>query len=209
LAAFAAALDAGADAIELDVHATRDGVVVVHHDAELSYGGSKRPAEDPARIAALPFSRIAEARLTDGSRIPTLDDVLSLVAGRAHVHVEIKGRAIEQMVMDCIIRSRADASVHSFDHRIVRKCAALNQKVRRGILLGSYLIDTAAALRNADASDVWQSSEFIDRALVDTVHDAGGRLIAWTVNNVVEAAELRALGVDAICTDRVAEMRRE
>jgi glycerophosphoryl diester phosphodiesterase len=123
------------------------------------------------------------------------------------VHVEIKARGIERAVLECIAASECEASVHSFDHRIVKRCGELNDGIRRGILLVSYLIDTVRVMREADAGDVWQNHEFVDGELCDSVHRAGGRVIAWTVNSAAEAVQMMQSGADAVCTDNVAGVR--
>ena len=194
IASFLRALDLGADAIELDVHATRDGVVVVHHDFVLQ----GRPIADmtAAEVAAL---RVA------GEPIPTLSEVFDTLGSRATVYVEIKGRAIEQRVIGAIARSSTARAVpiHSFDHRAVARARALEPALTAGILLVSYLVEPAHALRAAGARDYWQEWTMIDDNLVRAIHDARGRVIAWTVNDPEEARHLAALGVDAICTDQL------
>jgi glycerophosphoryl diester phosphodiesterase len=59
------------------------------------------------------------------------------------------------------------------------------------------------ALRAADAQDYWQHWRGIDAALVEHVHGAGARVIAWTVNGANDAVALRALGVDGLCSDDI------
>jgi glycerophosphoryl diester phosphodiesterase len=201
LASFLRALDLGADAVELDVHATRDGVVVVHHDfvprAETSVSALRgRP------IAELTAAELATFRVS-GEPIPTLADVLEGVGQHATVYVEIKGRAIERFVTETLAHASSPARVpvHSFDHRAVVRARALDPKLTAGILLVSYLIEPDRALHAAGARDYWQEWTMIDQALVDVVHAAGGRVIAWTVNNPQDARRLASMGVDGICTD--------
>jgi glycerophosphoryl diester phosphodiesterase len=201
LAAFDAALARGADGIELDVHATADGAVVVHHDPVLA--GADRP------IASLDSSEVARHRVR-GEPVPTLDAVLDLCAGRARVYVELKGRGIEHLVIDRIRAHRAECAVHSFDHRAVRRARELAPALRRGILLDAYLVDVAAALRAADAQDLWQEWRWIDGPLVDAARAAGARVVAWTVNQPADGRALVAAGVEAVCTDALpalAELR--
>jgi glycerophosphoryl diester phosphodiesterase len=181
LPGFRQALAWGVDGIELDVWRTRDGVVVVHHDAA---------ARGQAPIPTLP----ADALLPE---IPTLAAVLAAVGGRATVYVEIKQPGIEDSVLAVIAGSPTPCAVHAFDHRI----AARVTSVPTGVLVASYLIDPAAALRAAGARDWWQAWEFIDRPLVERIHETGGRVIAWTVNDPAAARTLEAMGVDGICTD--------
>ena len=198
LASFERAIAHGADAVELDVHATADGTVVVHHDAAPRGG---RP------IATLSDAELAR-HLVAGEPIPTLDAVLALCAGRCVVYVEIKGRGIERAVVDRIRAQRAECAVHSFDHRAVRAVRDLAPELRRGILLDAYLVDTAAAIRAADAQDLWQRWEWIDERLVAQARIAGARVVAWTVNEPDVARALRSIGVESLCTDDVPEMRR-
>ena len=198
LASFERAIAHGADAVELDVHATADGTVVVHHDAAPSGG---RP------IATLTDAELARHDVA-GEAIPTLDAVLELCAGRCGVHVEIKGRGIERAVVDRVRAHRAECAVHSFDHRAVRAVRDLAPELRLGILLDAYLVDTAAAIRAADAQDLWQRWEWIDERLVAQARSAGARVVAWTVNEPGAASALLSLGVGALCTDDVPALRR-
>jgi glycerophosphoryl diester phosphodiesterase len=203
LPAFERALARGADGIELDVHATRDGVVVVHHDPT--------PHQPPNGIAnAVPFAQLDHSAvramaLADGERIPSLSEVLELVGDSADLFVEIKGHGIEQQVVRTIRGACAPGrcAIHSFDHRAVRRARDLAPEVRGGILLSSYLVDTVTALRGARATDLWQWWEHIDQPIVDEIHAAGGRVIAWTVNDPGVARSLASMGVDGLCTDDV------
>lgn len=198
--AFLAAIDAGATGIEIDVHASNDDVVFVHHDATIETGEGLVP------IRAVESRDIARVRLAGDAVIPTLDDVLEVIGARAGVFIEVKGTGMEQSLARCLRRhpGNTDAyAVHSFDHRIVRRMAEINPSVRTGILQVSYLIDTCAAMRAAGATDLWQQADFIDLSLVQSIHTAGGRVIAWTPNTDPEWQRLTSLGVDGICTDRI------
>jgi glycerophosphoryl diester phosphodiesterase len=62
-------------------------------------------------------------------------------------------------------------------------------------------------MRAANALDVWPSREHVNESMVEAVHDAGGRVIPWTVNRGEQAVALAALGVDALCTDFVPVLR--
>jgi glycerophosphoryl diester phosphodiesterase len=195
--AFERALALGADGIELDVHATRDGVVVVHHDADVAVSGG----DDPRRaIAAMTVAELR--RSMDASALPTLAEVLALVGERATVYVELKGADIEAAVVE-VIRGAPNVrvAVHSFDHRAVRRVGEIAPQLPLGILEVSRLVDPVRAMRDAGARDRWQQWQLIDADLVRTVHAAGGRVVAWTVNERQVAERLRAWGVDALCTD--------
>jgi glycerophosphoryl diester phosphodiesterase len=200
LPGFVRALALGVDGIELDVHVTRDGVPVVHHDAVLGRPGVGGPLDGRA-IATLTAAELAEHELARGVGVPTLAEVLAVVSGRATVYVEVKGAGAEASVAAAIAGRGAATPVHSFDHRVPARVRALSPATPAGVLLDGYLVDPVHALRAADARDCWPGRRWVDRPLVEAVHAAGGRVIVWTVNDPDEARALAQLGVDGICTD--------
>jgi glycerophosphoryl diester phosphodiesterase len=208
LPGFARALDLGADGIELDVQLTADGIPVIHHDGAVHVRMGGTGGSGP-RIQDMTARELGGHVLAPGVPIPTLAETLALVGTRAIVYVEIKASDAERQVLHCIGASRAACAVHSFDHRVsLRTTRILAEGAHgdpaatpTGILLASYLIDPEHALQAARARDYWQQSDLIDADLLDRVHAAGGRVIAWTVNDPAEARRLRHMGVDAICTD--------
>jgi len=190
--------------VELDVHATSDGVVVVHHDPVLYAGGV--PGSDPTPISGTPFDRLKDHRLTAGVSIPTLAQTLDVIGTRAVVFVEIKARAIEPHVVRCIRESRSDCAIHSFDHRIVTNVKKIFPAIRCGVLQVARHLDPVASLRATGAEDLWQNVEYIDEDMVGQAHAIGARVIAWTANDIAQWSFLRAIGVDGICTDRIGEL---
>lgn len=200
IAAFRTAFARGADAIELDVHGTRDGTLVVHHDPTLGFdfGDSAGRA-----IAELDWRTVANASTSAAKRIPALSDVFGVVPAGGTVYVEIKGNGIESLVRDVVGTAKARCAVHSFDHDAIRLMRELAPQIPRGILYDQKPTDVDADMRSTAARDVWPNWKLIDRALVERVHAAGGRVIAWTVNDPAAAKVLAALGVDGLCTDDV------
>jgi glycerophosphoryl diester phosphodiesterase len=122
------------------------------------------------------------------------------------VYVEIKASNIEALVTRCIRESEATCAVHSFDHRVVKIVKSIFPAIRTGVLEVSRHIDPVASLASASAEDLWQEVGFIDAELVDRAHSVGARVVAWTANEPDQWDALYDLGVDAICTDRIAEL---
>lgn len=199
LPSFARAIELGADAVELDVHATVDGVVVVHHDPRVR----RARGSNTALIAEMTWSEAARQELAPRVFLPSLEQVLDLVGSRATVYVELKGKGVEEAAIDVIRGGNARCAVHSFDHLVVARAAQLAPEIRRGILFDAYPVDVARSMRDASALDVWPQWELIDAPLVERVHDAGGRVIAWTVNSTSAAERLVELDVDGLCGDDV------
>jgi glycerophosphoryl diester phosphodiesterase len=193
LAAFDAARKLGADGVELDVHATADGMLLVHHDPELPGRGA---------IGALTGSEIETLVLSNGEPIPTLPKALEVLGG-LEVWIEVKALPVSA---DLGLLAAIDGSptpdrcaVHSFDHRIIARLGSLRPTLRRGILSASYPLDPVGPMVTAGATALWQESHLIDAELVEAIHRRGGEVIAWTVNDPAMARQLGALGVDALC----------
>jgi glycerophosphoryl diester phosphodiesterase len=208
LPSFLRALELQADGIELDVHCTKDRVVVVHHDA---IPRATPPSGKLARrrIDDLTFDELQGFSVRGLALISTLAESLAVIKGRADVFIELKGAAIEAEVVDVVRESPAPArcALHSFDHAQVRRARELAPELRGGILFDRPIEDPVAAMRAADALDVWPSHEHVNAALVESVHGAGGRVIPWTVNKGEQAVALAALGADALCTDFIPVLR--
>lgn len=194
-AGFRRAKALGAESVELDVHATRDGAVVVFHDSAVPALG---------RISDLALETVQQHRLPNGESIPLLSEVLPLLRG-LEVWVEVKG--MEEYFDAVLLRALAEGpeperyGIHSFDHRVIRRLGERDGAFRRGVLLEARLIDPLPVLAAAGASVLWQAQAYVDRALVEELHRAGRRVIAWTANSEADITRLVACGVDGICTD--------
>ena len=201
LAAFRAALALGADGIELDLHATRDGALVVHHDFEL-------PGRGP--IDSLTLDRVRQHRLPNGESVPLLGEALEAI-GRHDVWVEVK--ALDP-AFDEVLFQTLDAgpdperyAVHAFDHRIIARLAAERRELHRGVLSSAYPLDPVAPVLAAGATTLWQEHRLVDRQLVDCLHAAGCTVIAWTVNTPEDIARAIALDVDGLCGNHPERIR--
>jgi glycerophosphoryl diester phosphodiesterase len=208
LPSFLRALELQADGIELDVHCTKDRVVVVHHDAvPRATPPSGRLAG--RRIDELTFDELQGFSVRGLALVSTLEESLAVIRGRADVFVELKGAAVERETIAVIRDSPAPerCAIHSFDHAQVARARAIAPEIRGGILVDRPLPDLVALMAGAEALDLWASPELVDAALVAHVHDVGGRVIAWTVNRPEQALALATMGVDGLCTDFLPVLR--
>ena len=192
-AAFRRAIMLDADGVELDVHATHDGGIVVHHDPDV-------PGFGP--IAQLTLAEARQVRIPNGEPLPSLAEILGLVGDR-QVWVEVKGLPpkYDRVLLTILDQGPAPEryAVHSFDHRIVCRLGEARPTLRRGILLTSYLQDAVAVMRGVGATTLWQEWQQVDEELVNLVHEAGGTVIAWTVNELGDLDRMVRLGVDGLC----------
>jgi glycerophosphoryl diester phosphodiesterase len=195
LAAFRAAGRMGADGVELDVHATAEGSLFVHHDEAIE--GHPIPRHTTAQAAAF--------RLANGEPLPTLEQALDAIAPQLQVFIEVKSLPARfDSRLFAAIEGGPNPSgyaVHGFDHRIVRRLGEARPSLPRGVLSTAYPVRPLAALEDAGATMLWQERGLVDRPLVEALHVAGCRLFVWTVNDASEMQDLLALGVDGLCTN--------
>jgi glycerophosphoryl diester phosphodiesterase len=174
LEAFAYAVAAGADAIELDMVVTRDNAIVISHD----------PVDD------------------SGAGLPSLDDVFELLAPAAiELNLEAKPFAdterFVRLLLDRIgahgLASRV--MVSSFDFRILDAMRAHAPEIRRGALYESVPGEIPPV------HFVAPHYSLVSAERVREAHDAGMQVIPWTVNDPDDWTRMVDAGVDAIIAD--------
>lgn len=192
-AAFRAARARGADGVELDIHASADGTLFVHHDEVVS--GVHITRAGSAQVRAL--------RLPNGESVPTLEDALGAIDPALRVFVEVKSLppTFDDRLFAILDASGGRCAVHGFDHRIVRRLGLARPDLPRGVLLASYPLRPLDALQDTGASVLWEDQGLIDGAPVETLHGAGYQIYAWTVNDPEDLRRLVALGIDGLCTN--------
>jgi glycerophosphoryl diester phosphodiesterase len=186
----------GADGVELDVHRSIDGELVVHHDADTAAGP----------IGGLTVAAL-RGELPD---LPTLSEILDVCAGLL-VNVEVKDpdpRAAEALVdlLDARRDRADDVLVSSFDLAVVDQVRELAARIPTGFL--SFGLDPHSALllavehgHGAVHPDVWTLANVDVPAFVARAHELDVQVNVWTVNDAAQVAQLRDAGVDAVITD--------
>jgi glycerophosphoryl diester phosphodiesterase len=205
LPAFVAARALGADGVELDVHRTADGGLVVHHDA-----GARG-------LGVLAEHTEAEIRAA-GPEIPTLDEALEACAGML-VNVEVKNlpgdadydpaEAVAAGVVALLRRrdGRDDVLVSSFNLESVNRVRELDASIPTGFLtlVGMDPVDGVdvahAHGHGAVNPDVRSLAGEAAAATISRAHELGMTVNVWTVNDEDEIRRLAAAGVDAVITD--------
>jgi glycerophosphoryl diester phosphodiesterase len=226
LAAMKLAWEENADAIELDLWLSKDGRLVVFHDAD-----GKRIAGVARKIADLTWD---ELKLLDvGSwkdpqfkdeRIPTLESILVTVPKGRRAVLEIKcGPEIVpelKRVLDASKRSPRELAIISFNFDSLKKCRETFPDLEHYFLHG-YKKDPAtgkfpeikpliARARAAKFHGLNLHFDWpIDDQFVREVKSAGLKMLVWTVNDAAVAKRLVAVGVDAITTDRPGWLREQ
>ncbi|MDO8432712.1 MAG: glycerophosphodiester phosphodiesterase family protein [Candidatus Binatus sp.] len=213
LGSLRAAIDAGADMCELDVQLTRDRKVVVIHDDTV-----ERTTEGRGAVAAMTLDELqrldAGARFQEGAhrgeRIPTLDEVFDVTAGRCGLNIELKAGGVEAQVAQ-IMNARnafADSIVSSFEWDSLKNIQQINFKIRIGLLAEEKpveLIAAAIAMRAYAINPRW---DMVNADLCEAAHTRGLKVFTWTVDSDSRMRALIASGVDGIMTNYPERLRQ-
>ncbi len=213
LAAFKAAIDLKAPWIELDVHPTRDGALVVIHDdtVERTTGAAGEVCDLAlAEIQNLDAGSWFSPRFA-GERIPQLAEVFELVApSETRLNIEIKaapdGQDVAPGVVELLRRYRKEREyvVSSFDLPALLEVQALAPEVPLAIL--GWGPDLLAIAKEHHFPWIHGFFATMDADIVAQAHAAGIGVNVWTVDDPDTLDSWRTMGVDKICTNRPALM---
>jgi len=219
LAAFARAAALGYRHLETDVHATRDGVLVVAHDPTLA-----RVAGDPRAIADLTSTELSEVRVIGGEPLPTFLELVDAFPA-ALLTVDLKTdaavapmvRLLEQrpaLLERLCLGSFSGARVAAVRARFgARLCSAATPR-EIGRLLAAVRLRRRPPVLGADCVAVPErypegrrGVRVADRRLLEVAAEAGLAVHVWTVNDAVRMRELVAAGAHGIVTDELSLLR--
>lgn len=196
LDAFIRAGEMGADAVELDVRRTSDGVLVVHHNPHLHDG----------RLIA------ATAHRDIPANVPTLGEALDACDGM-WVNVEIKNDpeepdfdatdSIADETMALLLARRTDDRwvISCFRVETVDRCRAIAPTIRTAWLCSVPPPDAAEQMAAKGHAALHPWVHALDRPLIDACHSMGVQVNTWTCDDPVRMAELIEWGIDGICTN--------
>ena len=201
LAGVRKALELQADAIEIDVQATADGVPVLMHDLTVD-----RTTNGGGEVAK---TSLEQLRLLDagGEPVPTLADVLEVTRGRALLVIEIKQPGIENLIASVVRKSNVltDVMVWSFFPQALDSTRAAEPRIPRAILLAAESVSRwPEARERAVRLGLQGVSVFfkgIDEHLTRDCQRSGLAVYAWTVDRPPDISALSELGIDGICTN--------
>ncbi|MGW0707428.1 glycerophosphodiester phosphodiesterase [Streptomyces sp. NPDC002643] len=196
LRSFVAADRAGLDVIELDLHLSKDGALVVMHDTDVD-----RTTDGTGPIAD---KTLAELRALDagrGERIPTFEEVLDAV--RAPLQAEIKDTAAARALAEVMHRRDLVGRVEvlSFHDEAVAEIARLVPGVRTALVASRYGTDVVDRAVAVGAPTLVLNIRRLTLEVVELARKAGLRIIGWVVNTQDDLRLVRALQLDGATTD--------
>ncbi|MFD4339056.1 glycerophosphodiester phosphodiesterase [Streptomyces anulatus] len=202
LRSFVRAEASGMDAIELDLHLSKDGALVVMHDVDVD-----RTTDGSGPIAARTLAELRELDAGQGERIPVFEEVLDAVS--SPLQAEIKDVAAARALAD-VIRERdlvGRVEVSSFHDEAVTEIARLVPGVRTVLIASRWGADVVDRAKAAGAATLALNIRRLTLEVVEQAHSEGLKVIGWVVNTQDHLRLARALGLDGATTD-FPEIRR-
>lgn len=199
LPAFLHALERGADGVELDVQLTRDGEVIVFHDADLL-----RLAGRHERVENLSWDELSQVVLLRGGKVPRLADLLAVWPTDRWLNVELKagGAAIGREAVR-VLEGRPRVLLSSFDPRMLLAARAAGSAYEHALLLAA---ESPPFLHVSGAQAFGCAAVHLDHRLctlatVQRYQAQGLQVGVWTVNSLLRKQEVASWGVARIITD--------
>ncbi len=224
LTAFRLALEHDVDAVELDLHMSQDGALVVMHDPTLRRTtGTDGEIRDYnlAELWLLDAAATYQGRDIEPQPIPTLEDVLDLVQGHAGVQIEIKQSTdntpypdIAAKVLDVVSQYRmlAETMILSFDFDTLHAITALEPQAQTCALAGATYLSRLGLRRRATRvatqlaahgfRTVGLDHTYLTPQLFQALHVQGLRVGVWTVNDPQAIRKFADMGVDFVTSNR-------
>lgn len=203
LKAFQKALDLNSDGIELDVHLSSDGYLIVIHDETIDRTTNGKGLVNDFTLAEL------KSFLIDGKyQIPTLNEVFDLVNKKCFINIELKGLETAPKVVSLIEEYISEKDwkyehfiISSFDWNMLEETSKLNPNISIGVLTEEN-IDTALAFaEKIKAKAIHPDFQLLNAENVQQMQEKGFLFLPWTVNSEEDIQKVKSYQVDGIISD--------
>jgi glycerophosphoryl diester phosphodiesterase len=202
LRSFARAEAEGVDVVELDLHLSSDGALVVMHDAEVD-----RTTDGTGPIASLTLQRLRTLDAGRGERVPVFEEVVEAV--RSPIQAEIKDRAAARVLCGAVesLGLHDRVRVISFHDEALRETREQLPGVPLALVAGRSTPSVPERARALGAGMVSCELRWLEAETVKRCHDEGIEVISWTVNTDEDLRRARELGLDGVVTDMPSVVR--
>ena len=196
---FNKALEIGVDAVELDVHLTKDKKLAVIHDTTVD-----RTTDGHGYVGDFTLDEIKKLDAGKGERVPTLQEVIDVVKDKAILQIELKGLGVEEAVVKTVEANKIvdEVVITSFRHYMVKKAKSLNPRVSTGVLFLCIPLDASRLAIDAGADALHANVNYVDAHLVEDGHRNGLKVRTWNTDDPNQMRWLLELNVDGIGSNR-------
>jgi len=203
LKSFQKALDLNADGIELDVHLSADGYLVVIHDETID-----RTTNGKGLVNDFTLAELKSFLIDEKYQIPTLKEVFDLVDKKCLINIELKGLGTPSKVVSLIEEYISEKNwnynhfiISSFDWNMIQETSNLNSNIAIGVLTEEDLDKALAFAEKIKAKAIHPDFNLLNKENVHQLQEKGFLVFPWTVNSEQDIQKVKGYKVDGIISD--------
>ena len=200
---FQKALDMQVDGIELDVHLSADGEIIVIHDESID-----RTTNGKGFVNALSLRELKAFRINGTYEIPTLAAIFDLVNQDCFINIELKSYETTDKVVSLIEKYVTKKGwkynrflVSSFDWNALQQVAFLNDKIPIGVLTETDLDLALAFAKFIQAKSIHPHFHLLTKENTAQMQEKGLQVFPWTINELEDIQKIKTFNVNGIITD--------
>ena len=200
---FQKALDMQVDGIELDVHLSADGEIMVIHDESID-----RTTNGKGFVNALSLRELKSFRIDGKYEIPTLREVFDLVNQDCFINIELKSYEATDKVVSLVEKYVTKKGwkynrflVSSFDWNALQQVAFLNDKIPIGVLTETDLDLALAFAKFIRAKSIHPHFHLLTKENTVKLQEKGLQVFPWTINELEDIQKIKTFNVNGIITD--------
>jgi glycerophosphoryl diester phosphodiesterase len=203
LQAFQRAIEMKVDGIELDVHLSSDGHLIVIHDETID-----RTTNGKGFVNTLSLQELKDFRIENEHQIPTLSEVFDLVNQQCFINIELKGLGTANAVVALIELYISEKNwnyssfiVSSFDWDFLQQIASLNPKIPIGVLTETDVDLAITFAKDIKAKAIHPDFHLLNKENTIQMQEIGFQVFPWTVNEKEDIAKIKTYNVNGIISD--------
>jgi glycerophosphoryl diester phosphodiesterase len=203
LLAFQKALEIGVDGIELDVHLSLDGHIMVIHDDTVD-----RTTNGKGFVNKLSLLELKSYQIQENQTIPTLQEVFELVNKKCIINIELKGKGTAEPVLNLIEKYVNEYQwnynhflVSSFDWNALQQLRLLNDKIPIGVLTQTDLDLAFSFAKFMKAETIHPYYHLLTKENTLKMQEKGLQVFPWTINEIEDIQKIKLLNVNGIISD--------
>lgn len=197
------ALEFGVDGIEIDVHQSQSGELVVFHDFTLD-----RITDGSGEVSKHTLSELKKLKVKDICEIPTLEEVLNEIDKKCFINIELKGKNTAQKTNEVIEHfvinkgwNYKDFLVSSFQHKELEKVYKSNKKINLAVLTKASLFEAMEFAETIKAKAIHPNVALVTSENVKKAQEKGFKIHVWTVNDYEAISRMKDYKVNGIISD--------
>lgn len=203
LASFQKALEMHVDGVELDVHLSFDGEIIVIHDDTLD-----RTTNGKGHINAFSLKELKTLRIENEHQIPTLEEVFELIDQKIFINIELKGNDTAKPVLALIEKYILEKNwqcnsflVSSFDWNALQEIHNLNPEIALGVLTSTDLDLAIGFAEFIKAKSIHPYFHLLRKESTLKMQQKGFLVFPWTINESEDIQKIKNFKVNGIITD--------